>query len=353
MLNRYIVSREDQVYEAFPALAMTVDEHLVCVFLESVTHGDRSRTRIVYMKSKDRGRTWGEKRCLTESFPESSEFDDCPSIKRLKDGRLVILTSKIPRNEPVGSGTHRHSRILMYIGDSKGEQWSEPIETAVRGIVPDTLAELPNGRWLVSVHSKSLEHGYLEQLLWYTDDQGKSWSGPVTVASKEGLHLCEGSILPLADGTLVAYLRENSDLGYGAHKAISRDQGMTWEGPFEAPIPACHRPVARMLQSGNILITYRLAQAGKGWLGNWTQNAFACMTDVESALAEKRNDQWSRLYPFDYDRSPFSDLGYTGWVQFSDGEIYIVNYIVDDAPKAHIRGYSLQEEDLLLPLNKQ
>jgi sialidase-1 len=35
-------------------------------------------------------------------------------------------------------------------------------------------------------------------------------------------------------------------------------------------------------------------------------------------------------------------------VQFDDGEIYIVNYIVDDAPKGQIRGYSLGMEDFLL-----
>ena len=27
-------------------------------------------------------------------------------------------------------------------------------------------------------------------------------------------------------------------------------------------------------------------------------------------------------------------------------EIYVVNYIVDDAPKAHIRGYAFREESL-------
>jgi len=32
-------------------------------------------------------------------------------------------------------------------------------------------------------------------------------------------------------------------------------------------------------------------------------------------------------------------------VQYDDGEIYVVNYIVDDAPKAYIRGYAFREED--------
>jgi len=53
--------------------------------------------------------------------------------------------------------------------------------------------------------------------------------------------------------------------------------------------------------------------------------------------------------PIDFDRSPNSDLGYSGWVQFPDGEIYIVHYIVDDAiDKAQIRGYSVHLEDFLL-----
>jgi len=51
----------------------------------------------------------------------------------------------------------------------------------------------------------------------------------------------------------------------------------------------------------------------------------------------------------DFDRSAHSDLGYSGWVQFADGEIYIVNYIVDDAPKGQIRGYALRMEDFLIP----
>ncbi|HOM57560.1 MAG TPA: hypothetical protein PLG27_07410, partial [Candidatus Latescibacteria bacterium] len=63
---------------------------------------------------------------------------------------------------------------------------------------------------------------------------------------------------------------------------------------------------------------------------------------------ETRNEAHTRILPVDFDRSPVSDTGYSGWVQFEDGEIYIVNYIVDDAPKAQIRGYSLHPSDFLL-----
>ena len=35
-------------------------------------------------------------------------------------------------------------------------------------------------------------------------------------------------------------------------------------------------------------------------------------------------------------------------MQFDDGEIYVVNYIVDDSPKAFIKGYSFRAEEFLI-----
>ncbi len=134
----------------------------------------------------------------------------------------------------------------------------------------------------------------------------------------------------------MAFLRENSNQGWDAYKTISRDGGLTWGEPIPFPIPACHRPVAGWLADGRALITCRFMQGGKGWTGWWTQNTFTVLTDRESVLAPTRNEAHTRILPLDFDRSPQSDTGYTGWVQFPDGEIYVVNYIMDDAPKAQI-----------------
>ena len=118
---------------------------------------------------------------------------------------------------------------------------------------------------------------------------------------------------------------------------------------MEFPLPGCHRPVAGRLRDGKVFITYRFMQGGKGWLGTWTQNFFAALTDMESALAIRRSDAWTRIIPVDYDLSPKADLGYSGWVQLADGSIYIVNYIVDDAiDKGQIRGYRLKIEDFII-----
>ena len=50
-----------------------------------------------------------------------------------------------------------------------------------------------------------------------------------------------------------------------------------------------------------------------------------------------------RIIPLDYDGAAKADTGYSGWIQFADGEIYVVNYIVDDhRDRGQIRGYSLR-----------
>lgn len=340
-IKKFSISRDDTIYEAWPDVVLTDEGKLICVFSECTHHGDRSYTRLVMKESMDRGRTWGNKIPLTEGT-KGLPYWNCARISRLQNNRLAIVCDKIFREGESGG------KVYIWFSDGQGQKWEGPFETPVTGIVPDKLCELFSGRWLLSAHDRSPNHGCLEQHLWYSDDKGQSWNGPVTVASQEGLNLCEASILPLPDGTLIAFMRENSGKGWDCYKSISLDHGQSWEGPYQVPLPGCHRPVAGILQSGKILITYRFMQGGKGWVGTWTQNFFAALTDVESAKARERSEQWTRIMPVDFDRSPVSDLGYSGWTQFEDGEIYIVNYIVDDAPKGQIRGYSVREKDFIL-----
>ncbi len=339
-MQKFTITRDDSVYEAFPDVTLTPSGKLVCVYAECTHHADRSWTRIMRIESSDRGRTWSGKRpltCETHGLPNWN----CPRISTLRDGRLAVLVDLI-----YGAG-EAGGRIMLLTSTDEGATWSEPCETPARGIVPDKLLELASGRWIIACHDKEEGTGYLVQRLWYSDDQGASWQGPVVAGRQEGLNLCEASLLPVGDA-LVAFMRENSGQGWDCYKAISRDEGLTWGAPIAFPLPACHRPVAGMLVNGQVLITHRYMQGGKGWTGWWTQNTFAGLTDVESVLAETRSGAHTRILPLDFDRSPASDTGYTGWVQFPDGEIYVVNYIMDDAPKAQIRGYALGMEEFIL-----
>lgn len=344
-LQKFTVSRDDSIYEAFPDVVLTNNGKLICVFLECKHHIDRSYTRIVLTESTDRGRSWSSKKPLVKEqigFP----FWDGPRISRLRNGNLVIICDSVKdygyRRDEICANS------FLWFGDTEGLQWDGPYETPVGGIVPDRICELPSGRWTTSTHVRNMETGRLESMLWYSDDKGHTWSDPVLIGSHPGLDLCEATILPLPDGMLVAFIRENSLIGLDCFKAISRDQGETWEGVYNVPIPACHRPVSGILKSGKIMITHRYHHGGVPSFEAGAQNFFAALMDMEYAKETKRNNQWVRIMPIDYDRSLTPDTGYSGWVQFADGEIYIVNYIVDDAPNAQIRGYSLTEEDFYI-----
>lgn len=343
---KYTVSRDDSVYEAFPDLTLTQRGRMVCVFAECIHHADRSYTRIMVTHSDDRGRTWSSKSPITEAT-QGLPFYNCPRISTLRDGRLVVVVDKLFSEER--SSKPEDCRNFIIFSDDEGSSWSQVKETPVLGIVPDKLLELNSGRWVMTAHFNDQSFGYLTQRLWLSDDHGRTWNdNPITVGRKIGLNLCEASILQVDEKTLVAFMRENSGDGWDCFKTVSYDEGLTWGEPIAFPLPACHRPVAGWLNDGKVLITHRYMQGGLGWTGWWTQNLFAALTDRKSVLATHRNQAHTRILPVDFDRSPESDTGYSGWVQFDDGEIYIVNYIVDDAPKGQIRGYSLRISDFIL-----
>lgn len=350
MIERFSIHRDDAWYCAWPDVALHDGRRLVCVFAQCTHHGNRDQTRILCRHSDDRGATWSPARPVTRPTagdPKLVPYWNCPRITALDDGRLAVVVDLITND-----GISRVQQNHMFVSDDGGMTWGEPRRLPAEGIVPDRLIVLRHGahagRWLLSAHRREASPAISGQRLWWSDDRGTTWQGPVTIANEPGLFLCEGSLVELPGGELVCFMRENSFKGLDAYKAVSRDAGATW-GPVTAfPLPGCHRPVAGLLDGNEVLITHRFMQGGQGWVGWWTQNTFAALTDVQSCLADERGQAHTRIMPLDFDRSPVSDCGYTGWVRLPDASIYVVNYCVDDAPKGQIRGYRFRREDLLL-----
>lgn len=346
-IKKFTISRDPELYEAWPDVVLTGTGKLICVFSECIHHGDRSYTRIMLTESTDRGRTWSLKHALTEGTANKFYYYNCPRISLLKNDRIVIIVDKISHfgiDEKIESDEKINRAVnILYFSNDDGVSWSQPVNTTLCGIVPDKLIMLDNERILICAHHAS--QGKLAQFLKYSDDNGKNWSKEITVAADLRYDLCEASLLPLGKGCIVAFMRENSGIGHDCKKTISYDNGESWGAVIDFPLPGCHRPVSGLLHDGRIFITYRFLQGGKCW-GSIAQNFFAALSDQESALALRRNDAWVKIIPVDYDASPHADLGYSGWVEFPDGEIYIVNYIVDDnINKGQIRGYSMYPVD--------
>ena len=343
-IRKFSISNDPSLYEAWPDVVLTDSGKLVCVFSECTHHGNREYTRVMLTESTDRGRTWTPKHPLTEGTRGLSYYYNCARISKLPDGRLAITVDRIPRE----GETHDYlTVVLIYFSNDDGETWSAPMETPLRGIVPDKLIVADKNRWIIAAHYAV--DGKLTQFIRYSDDEGATWSLQLRVAHDDKLNLCEASLLNAGGGNLVIFMRENSCIGLPCKKVVSHDNGLTWSKIYDFPIPGCHRPTAGFLQDGQVLITCRMHQGSAGWLGTWTQNLLAALTDRDSCLLEADHGANDRILPIDYDRSPLADTGYSGWAQFPDGEIYIVNYIVDDAiDKAQIRGYSLTMKDFIL-----
>ena len=335
-MERFVVSRDDAIYEAFPDLVQTRSGKLLCVFTECNHHLDRDNARIMITESRDRGRNWSPKRPFTERGTNEENFN-CARISRLRDGSLAVVCDRIYGGEVSG-----RSELWVWFGDAEGVHWSEPVVYPFCGIVPDKYLELESGRRILAAHFTSRETGMLEQYLWYSDDGGKTWSDRVTVAADPELNPCEASILDCGEGTLVAFLRENSGKGIDVLKTVSRDGGETWSPISHTPICAGHRPVAGFLRDGTVMVTYRYIPLG-------TENFFASFLRRQDLLKTERSAQAVRTMPLEYDRNPSPDLGYSGWTQFDDGEICVVTYIKDDADKAYIRGCRFRPEEVVFP----
>jgi len=56
-IEKFIVSRDDSIYQDFPDVVLTKDGKLICVFMENTHHSNRDKARISLVESTDRGRT--------------------------------------------------------------------------------------------------------------------------------------------------------------------------------------------------------------------------------------------------------------------------------------------------------
>ncbi len=339
-MRKITVSRDEAIYEAWPDIAMLKGGRMVCVFSECTHHGNRDLARLVIVTSDDNGETWSEKRPLTAPGKRHAYFN-CARITTLRDGRLVLICDFIE-----GSENGKATRNYLWFSED-GEHWTDPVEIPLSGIVPYFL-ELASGRWLAAAHHPAEDSGKLTEYCIFSDDGGRTWSEVRTVAADARYNLCEVSLLEVEPDVVVGYMRENSFQGWDCFKAISHDGGATWEGVYHVPLPGCHRPAAGFLRDGQILITYRFLQGGMPRMGFLEQNTFGALMSRESALETERSKQWARIFPIDYDRSPAADLGYTGWVQLENGDIYVVDYLVDDAKKAWIQASVISPSDILI-----
>ncbi len=342
-IEKITISNKPGVYECFPDVAITAKARLVLVYRESDGHGADAFSHLVWRTSEDLGRTWSAERYLVRSDKAGGVLEkwNCPRIRLLADGRLVIVCDYYP--QPPGE---RYGEVppinYLWFSEDEGETWEGPAATAAEGICPDRVVELSDGAWLLAAHRGWAPEWRLIQRVWRSEDKGETWEGPFVVGDQVVLNLCEACIVELDDGQLVAYMRENSGEGWSIYKSLSTDGGRTWADPVRTLMDGGHRPTAGLLPSGKVLVTYRYIPG----VGVRNLNTFAYLETQGSAAEANRWKQSGSIVTLDHDRAEASDTGYTGWVVLPDREtVFVVNYIVDDSPTAQIRGYWFSEAE--------
>ncbi|MDO9464717.1 MAG: sialidase family protein [bacterium] len=394
---KLIVSRDDHIYECFPDIAMTPDGTLVCIYRESMQHAPFPFSRIAVRRSLDGGRTWLPKQIIDECVSPEKHIDknrswlsddeisgyeeskariteswkngasiNCMRLLCLSDGQLIMIADYAVH---YATGNRDYKWInLIYRSFNSGVTWVGPEDPGISNALVPSLNELRDGRLMLGLaRSEQDKKGASKeiQLVFFSDDKGKSWSDPVEIPSESGQNFSEGSFVELDDGTILGILRDDN-LGR-AYKTLSYDGGQTWKGPFPTQLIGLEgRPKTGLLRSGEICITYRMGVPNEMLaLHLMTQEAAKHEGASPRVKRQPIPEDWidvndssrpsymTSYYPgityvIDIDRSVHRDGGYSGWVQLDSGDIYVVDYINDDAPLAHIRGYIVTRSDCIL-----
>ncbi len=344
--RRVVIAQNDDQYLSFPDVVQAGDGRLVLVYREADAHV-ATRSRLVLADSHDQGRTWVNRRYLDApmDLSEDGAVWNCPRIVRQRDGGLTVLCdlSQTPPGMalPVPE-SQRRFRTFIWRSFDHGRSWSTRRPTRIQGLVPDRLLELSGDTWMVGSHYHSLRHfGTFTQVVTFTHDAGETWTTVSMVAEVPGMQFCEGSITRCSGGHLVCYLRENSMRGLPTHKCFSFDGGLHWSSPEPCGFVG-HRPVAGLLQSGKMLVTYRDVRLRdpnsleKGGLH----------TATAAWLGDPQDESTGRCLTIDLDTSGvFGDYGYSGWTQLPDGRVFCAYHTRGDAPKSFIAGAWFRESD--------
>jgi len=355
-----IVIRDDSIWQGHPDVAL-FKEKLFVTHRISDRHLTNQSTRVEISQSK----------CDVIDFTntvftcESPHRLNCPRLS-VVDDTLYLVCDVIKSGGDYIRAENIETQTSVVIWSTKdGVKWSNPINSNIKGIVPDRMMRTLSGQLLIATHTKQAFYdsphtestdtpdkefeayakeqskGRLVQNVWTADDPEGIWSKH-ELAADWTHNFCEASISERS-GTLICLLRENSGKGLPAYMSQSHT-GTTWTKPVKTRMFGCHRPVSGFLESGRFLTTYRECSHSFA-KGYWAKNTFACLTHSDSVLNKNNPFYNSVILPLDHDNSPRSDSGYTGWVQLHDDSIFIVNYITKDAPHPYIVWYIINEGD--------
>lgn len=252
---------------------------LLLVYSDNDAHWSVENQVLTILASDDQGKNWHLfSKVDSADMRQGHERLVTPRLSYLSDGRLVVLCD---HDDFSYFHYEQGSGIDAWWSEDGGKTWSQPQRTGILGFEPDRMIELPDGTLAVGSHIMNPESQEYEEIISVSADGGKTWTKRATVAH-DGYHFfCEGAMVLLNDGKeLACIMRENHSAGIPSFVAFSQDNGHTWSEPQPCPF-ALHRPYAKQLNDGRVLVTGRNMNGGLGtyaWVGDIKEEAGTIVT---------------------------------------------------------------------------
>ncbi len=290
---------------------------------------------IIMLRSKDEGKTWGEKQVIA-NIKNLDEREACGI--QLKDGTIVVAVyynnlyredgeyewswaTKVNFNDG-----KRHLGTYIITSKDSGRTWSQPNFIETKGMPftdmegpADAPIEMPDGSILMPVMGYNVRGDITNQaaVLLRSADQGKTWKYFSTMAEDPGGKLGtfqEPAIVRTRTGRIVAAIR-NRGPAEAIWTTYSDDDGRTWK-PAKASPMIGHPADLLQLADGRLLCTYGLRSGIHSDPGG-----------IRATFSEDNGETW-QIEKEVRIRKDFlnMDIGYPESMQMPDGRILTVYY---------------------------
>lgn len=336
--DHIVIQRDETQYYITPWLARLPNGELVLSVREAhrrrrdqMGHVDPT-ARGVLLRSRDGGRTWGEKTVIDDETYRFSQTEDVP-IAPLSDGSILAnLYSWSVAPFPYGFAfedlqkgpgavagrqpfTYTFEGLSTRRSSDGGRTWSPRQAVRIDGLPPVAArvpaVETPDHTLLLPVYG-TLERNGRQYISWLirSRDMGRTWGEPSEMAREVtgGLSFGEPCLLRKKDGGLLAMLRTEGDL----FQTSSEDGGKTWSKPAKSGMWGWPAHLLE-LRDGRILCTYGHRRAPFG---------------VRAVVSRDGGRTWDVAHEMVLRADGGSgDLGYPSSLEFEGGRVLTVYWM--------------------------
>ncbi|MCA9177639.1 MAG: exo-alpha-sialidase [Planctomycetales bacterium] len=276
--------------------------------------GDAVSCQISSMVSRDRGRSWGERRVLQPNRWKRNVKH--PNLVRLSPSELLFTF--------VGWDSDTARNVYLRRSDDNGANWGEMVQISEPGWYcnnADRAVRLSTGRVLLPAHGPHADTyvggaryrgGDLHSFVFYSDDGFRTWHRSKNSMTAPGRGCHEPTIVERRDGSLLCLLRNTNQRQYFS---VSEDGGERWSTPRPTTLPSPESPalVKRIPKTGDLIVLWNNVASKSNWP----------RTPLSVALSRDEGESWSLVK--DIDRREDYDAAYPS-LTFVGDEALIAYY---------------------------